>query len=483
MTVEVVGTAATTSAGAVLTVEGAQAGDAAVLVVGAQYGHSGDMTPAGWQGSYVAKIGDGGRSGTIATRAVTAPADTRSVPVGSPVGGGRISAALVVLRGLLSTPAPVAWQEPAPVLPASGAALVTTQQHQVASGQVVGHDPAGRQVVSADDAGHTTAASWSAVTLAIVDDCQGEALVPTLSGDTALRAWCVVPLAADPAHQPPQPDPEPDPVDRSLEVDGQAVEIVGYQTARGLAPARLMPHGATTVTGLLGMGVPWLVAHRGGSASWPEHTQRAYTQAVWAGAHVLEFSAGRTSDGVWLGCHDRTLARLGGPDTPVSELTWAQVEAAMSGRDTMPARLDWLIERYGDSHVILFDPKYSITTFQSEYLAMLAPYRDRVVLKYSGDGLAAFSAWKSRGYVTWAYGYQAWRTGNTAAWGNFLADANKDILSLDGPYASAAWREALAAGKPLTAHILTSRTEYAAAVEGGAVGAMVSGVGDWTPDF
>ncbi|WP_136191968.1 glycerophosphodiester phosphodiesterase [Actinomyces procaprae] len=480
MTTTVVGTAATTAAGSVLSVEGAQAGDAAVLVVGAQYGHSGDMTPAGWQGAYTAKIGDSGRSGTVATRPVTAPGDTLSVPVGTPVGGGRISAVLVVLRGLLSAPSPVAWQDTAPVLPAGGAALVVTQQHQVATGKIVGHTPPGRLVVSADDSGHTTAASWTAVTAAIIDDCQGEELVPTLTGETALKAWSVLPLTIDPAYA---PDPDPEPVDRTLEVDGQPVEIVGYQTSRGLAPARLMPHGATTVTGLLGMSTPWLVAHRGGSTSWPEHTERAYTEAVWAGAHMLEFSAARTSDGVWLGCHDRTLARLGGPDTPVSEMTWAQVEQAMSGRETMPARLDWLIEHYGDSHVLLFDPKYAITTHQREYLDMLTPYRDRTILKYSGDGLVAYSVWKARGFRTWAYGYQTWRTGNTSAWSNLLTDPNKDILSLDGPYSTAAWEEALAVGKPLTAHILTGRAEFSAAVEGGAVGAMVSGVGDWSPDF
>jgi glycerophosphoryl diester phosphodiesterase len=89
------------------------------------------------------------------------------------------------------------------------------------------------------------------------------------------------------------------------------------------------------------------VAHRGGSASWPEHTQTAYTQSVWAGAHVLEISCGRTSDGVWFGCHDRSLERLGGPATPVAQMTWAEVEQAMAGTDYMPARLDWLIERNG----------------------------------------------------------------------------------------------------------------------------------------
>lgn len=57
-------------------------------------------------------------------------------------------------------------------------------------------------------------------------------------------------------------------------------------------------------------------------------------------------------------------------------MTWAEVEQAMSGTGNLPARLDWLLERYGHSHVVLFDPKYSAGTYLAEYLEMLAPYRD-----------------------------------------------------------------------------------------------------------
>lgn len=475
MTATVVGAATTITGGSTLTVEGAQAGDVAALVIGCQYGHIGDMTPEGWAGVYE----DGthaGRSGTVATRLVTGSADAVGVPVPAPV-GGRIAAALVVLRGLLSAPTPVGWQTDAPTLPEDGAALVLTQQHGIATAQTITHTPAGRAVVTVDGQ-RSSEVSWSAVTAALVDDCHGETLVPSMAGESALKCWAVLPLALDPDYVAPV---EPAPY-VGLEVDGKPVEIVGYQTPGRLAPARLMPHGATTVAGLLTMGEPWLVAHRGGSASWPEHTQRAYTQAVWAGAHALEISCARTSDGVWIGCHDLTLARLGGPDTPVAQMTWAEVEQAMSGTGNLPARLDWLLERYGHSHVVVFDPKYSASTYMAEYLEMLAPYKDRVILKFSGDSSWLFVEWKRAGLVTWGYGYQAWRTDSPDAWTSLLTDPSKDIISLHGPYSSEAWAEAIAVGKPLTAHILASRTEFDSAVTAGAVGAMVSAIGDWTPD-
>ena len=50
-----------------------------------------------------------------------------------------------------------------------------------------------------------------------------------------------------------------------------------------------MPYGARTVAELVAK-PRFVVAHRGGSASWPEHTQRAYTQAVAYGVDALGVS-------------------------------------------------------------------------------------------------------------------------------------------------------------------------------------------------
>ena len=51
------------------------------------------------------------------------------------------------------------------------------------------------------------------------------------------------------------------------------------------------------------------VAHRGGSRLWPEHTLRAYGNALDAGADVLECDAHASSDGVVMCLHDANLSR------------------------------------------------------------------------------------------------------------------------------------------------------------------------------
>jgi hypothetical protein len=71
--------------------------------------------------------------------------------------------------------------------------------------------------------------------------------------------------------------------------------------------------------------------------------------------------------------------------------------------------------------------------------------------------------------------------GLSDAWTSLLTDTSKDILSPDGPFTSEAWTEALAVGKPLTAHILPTSADADSAVVAGAVGAMVSGMGAYTP--
>lgn len=58
---------------------------------------------------------------------------------------------------------------------------------------------------------------------------------------------------------------------------------------------------------------PWIVAHRGVSARFPENTRAAFDAAVDAGADALEFDLQLSLDGEWMVCHDRTLARYGHP--------------------------------------------------------------------------------------------------------------------------------------------------------------------------
>ena len=52
-----------------------------------------------------------------------------------------------------------------------------------------------------------------------------------------------------------------------------------------------------------------LIAHRGASATWPEHTRAAYLQAVVDGADGLECDVRLTADGVAVCWHDATVDR------------------------------------------------------------------------------------------------------------------------------------------------------------------------------
>lgn len=58
---------------------------------------------------------------------------------------------------------------------------------------------------------------------------------------------------------------------------------------------------------------PWIVAHRGVSARYPENTRAAFDAAVDAGADALEFDVQLSGDEELLVCHDRTLERFGHP--------------------------------------------------------------------------------------------------------------------------------------------------------------------------
>lgn len=69
-----------------------------------------------------------------------------------------------------------------------------------------------------------------------------------------------------------------------------------------------------------------VIAHRGASASAPEHTRFAYDAAVAAGADAIEIDVRLSRDGVPVCLHDRSLWRVAGRDVPVSALTLAELK-------------------------------------------------------------------------------------------------------------------------------------------------------------
>jgi len=84
---------------------------------------------------------------------------------------------------------------------------------------------------------------------------------------------------------------------------------------------------ATTVTDLLALDRPVIIAHAGGDFDWPHSTMYAFTQAALNGADVLEMDVMLSSDGVLMVQHDNTVDRLTNNTGLVSSFTAAELQA------------------------------------------------------------------------------------------------------------------------------------------------------------
>jgi hypothetical protein len=248
------------------------------------------------------------------------------------------------------------------------------------------------------------------------------------------------------------------------------------------AEVRPFPVGYATVSAMLATN-PFYVAHRGGSANWPEMSLHAYTQSGFWGVKALEVSLGRTSDGVWFGLHDDTLDRTSGTTGfTASAHTWAEVQAYQitAAGTTNPAqstqpymRWEELMAAYYSSHIFFVDPK-AATGFLSELLdkmdAMPGTPTDKFVAKYYGVSSSWVNAAKARGYKSWGYFYQT-DSANFAAY-----QGRWDILGMDYTADQATWTTILSYGKPVIGHIIPSSSAVTTALNFGAAGLMVSGV-------
>ncbi|MCV2396307.1 glycerophosphodiester phosphodiesterase family protein [Actinotalea sp. M2MS4P-6] len=79
-----------------------------------------------------------------------------------------------------------------------------------------------------------------------------------------------------------------------------------------------------------------VIAHRGASASWPEHTRAAYLQALSDGADGLECDVHLTADGVAVCWHDDTVDRTSDGTGPVHAHTLAELRALDVLRGAVP---------------------------------------------------------------------------------------------------------------------------------------------------
>ena len=441
----------------------AQPGDVAVLIMAAQLqaDESPSPIPSGWTGTWQNTIPATNRSGYVATRKVTAATDTRGVEwwVKTKAWTARQRAVLVVLTGVDADQivvgqwrATVAAAIPAP----STARLLASAAHGTKDNKMAAWTMDGGAVVADGLADVSTTESWSAVRVVL-----GAAdRPPDGAAANPPAAWAQVGLVAAAGGG-------------EGALDGTTVPLWfgGEKTRAGVS---IMPYGARSASALKERKSGIVVGHRGmsGAGDVVEHTMAAYTRAVECGVDALEISCHRTSDGVWFASHDSTLERLGGPSTPIKNMTWAQVQAAFAGRpEALPVTLKDYLATYGGSHVTIFDPKTEMAR-SDEYLALLAPYKDRVVIKAFADSGWLFAKVKQAGWTTWGYAYARNRGQNW--YPDFVQGTNLDFLSMEWDAADDVWSPLVATGKPVIAHIPASVAQAAEGTRKGAAGCITS---------
>lgn len=436
------------------------AGDWALLVVGGQLNHMRDCTPAGWTGKYAG--GEDIRSCTVAVKMVADPADTQNVVWKSPdpAHNGRHVAVLMVFDG-------AKVKSLVPRVPGGSAdgwkdgpfpQITGFVQHDIAALPVATFPPNVESLTNGAW-GKDTKLSWSSI---VVGYAQSPYVPPTETGVKTLFGVDV------------QLQAETGTLDPTL-ADGSGVRVTVWDGVRETPTStmRAIPGGAKTIAELLST-PHFIVGHRGSSQSWPEHTEIGYTQAVDYHAHALEFSAARSKDGVWFGCHDRTLARLVPALTKNSEeYTWAEIKSEASKTQYLPATIDWLIEKYSKSHVIVFDPKHKLGEWK-DVCAMFKGMEQKVILKAYYDSKWAFDMMRERGFKTWGYAYNA--DIGKANYPDFLTGKVCDILSMEFDAPQTTWDPLKASGLPTVAHIPADATQLQTAWSRGAMGAIVSGM-------
>ena len=224
------------------------------------------------------------------------------------------------------------------------------------------------------------------------------------------------------------------------------------------------------------------VAHRGGSAQWPEMSMVAYTEAAQRGVGALEVSVARTKDGVFFGLHDQTLDRTAEVtgDVDPTTLTWAELTAKYTNKlnasspDGVPyAQLSEIFGQFALDHVIFVDPKYIGDPQQRADLIdqMLdAAPAEHWVLKGYHDNIALTKAAREAGIQTWGYYYarDLSRLSETAP--------NWDMVGLELNATPAQWQTVIAQGKPVIAFFISNEAMLEQARANGAQGMMVSDV-------
>ncbi|RAX19517.1 MULTISPECIES: glycerophosphodiester phosphodiesterase family protein [unclassified Actinomyces] len=429
-----------------------RAGQLLVLITSSQWGHMGKAgVPEGWEHSYSDGTDSANRSGSIAWTRATQTGEV-TVPQWWHSGtsyAARQRALLLALSGVEpgSTPVLTNWTTTRPAAPAPG--LLITQQHGSKGVPLNAFTVTGGQMVY--DGQASTTAAWSSLRVLLISD-SGSSITETKTAATTV--WAAVGLQ---------------PAQDSATTVNVSVRRADEQTTSS-TQAVLNEPVSVDVDTLLSRTGSWMIAHRGGSADWPEMSLRAYSESATRGIPAMEFSFNLTADGVPVGVHDRNLQGVdaGAPTTPVAQMTWAEVRRFTTKGEPF-TRLDDLLAAYGDDHVLFVDPKYSAAAHET-YLPWLDP--EHTILKFFGDATWLATIWRKAGFRTWGYVYEEHITsGQAAVWAPYW-----DVLGVPWHASDAAWQTAAGYGVPLIGHICESQRALDTCINHGAIGAMCAKV-------
>lgn len=418
-----------------------------MLITSSQFGYVGtNGVPAGWEYSYSNGTNSLDRSGFIAW---TWTPQSGNVTISQWWGGtstntSRQRGLLLAISGVEpgSTPVVSTWTADKPDTPAPG--LVITQQHATRYSTLNAFTVADAQVVYAGEA--STTASWSSLRVLLTSPSGGTI---TETPTKATTVWAAMELQAAQTS-----------TTVNISVRGADEQTVSHTQAVLTEPPRI------DVDTLLSRTGGWMIAHRGGSADWPEMSLRAYSESASRNVPALEFSFNLTSDGVPVGVHNKNLQAVdpSAPSTRVSQMTWAEVRRYTTMGEPF-IRLDDLQAAYGDDHVLFIDPKHSGAAHQT-YLPWLDP--DHTILKFSGDATWLADIWREAGFRTWGYAYEEHITsGEAATWA-----PHWDLFGVPWYASEAAWQTAAGYGVPLIGHICNSQQALDTCISHGAIGAM-----------
>lgn len=222
---------------------------------------------------------------------------------------------------------------------------------------------------------------------------------------------------------------------------------------------------------------PFYVAHRLGGTEYPEFTQKGLTESLKAGFKALELSVRRCSTGEFVLIHDWVTTRtVPGTDYQIWNTPWSTLAGLQQASGGF-MRLTDVVNQVGDDVVLAIDHKVTSSKptgsqgdMDSEnalfdYLDTIPNAKDRVLIKQFVNGGVADRA-KPKGYKSMCMMYPAEvASADLAKW---------DVLGMEWNADQGVWDTLKATGKPLIAHIITTKQQADIALANGATGLMAS---------